>query len=72
MLLKRLIFREADCNSVSSTGIRGPLSALVKELFETTVFPNMVRTGHWITGNRHKKSWYVNLLADVQVSRLIR
>ena len=66
LFLKKKIFREADSNS------EGPLAALVRTLFETTVFPNMVRTGHWLTGDNHKKKWYINLVADITVSRLIR
>ena len=72
LYLKRKIFREADSNSEAATAVHGPVAALVRKVFETAVFPNMVRTGHWIVGGGHRSCWYINLIADIQVSRLIR
>ena len=72
MLLKRLIFREADSNSLAATGTAGPLSILVERVFEETIFPNMVRTDQWKVGKRHNKHWYINTVADLLVSSLIR
>ena len=72
LFLKKRIFREADSNSKTSTGELAPLSSLVRRIFATTVFPNMVRTGHWIETNDKGKLFFINLIGDIQVSRVIR
>ena len=46
LFLKKRIFREADSNPETSTGEPTTLASLVRHVFESTVFLNMVRTGH--------------------------
>ena len=48
------------------------LASLVRRVFDTAVFPNMVRTGHWIRTDDRKKLFLFNLIGDIQVSRVIR
>ena len=72
LFLKKRIFREADSNPVTVAGEPTALASLVRRVFDTAVFPNMVRTGHWIRTDDRKKLFLFNLIGDIQVSRVIR